>query len=222
MSGDNFVGLEQETTASPGKRLPKFQNRSRTTSPHTYDVVQKRAKEHIHRKGGRYFPAHEAPVQMPAFHDDTYKSYKEQKYKSTVRYAEQKLREAVDAAQEIGAGLPHVTLTAVAMHCLESLSREETPFAEVLSKIFEILCPAVYRDTEPGKGKIPYEDEKPYFALFKDMNFGAMDIITEAQATLTRPIHSLSRRVVAASQDEIKALKQSNHDLEYRIECMSR
>jgi len=135
---------------------------------------------------------HEAKVQMPAFHDDTYKSYKEQKYKSSVRYAEQKLREAVDAAKEIGAALPHMTLTAVAMHCLETLSREETPFAEVLSKIFEILCPAVYRETELGKGKIPYENEKPYFALFKDMNFGAMDIITEAQVitltpTLNRP-----------------------------------
>ena len=160
-----------------------MEKRSRTAEPPTtMDVVQSRAKEHVHRKGGRYFPATQCEVQMPTFHDDTYRAYKEQKYKSSVRYAEQKLREALDHARVAGADLPETSLTATAMHCLETLSREATPFAEVLKGIFEILLPAVYRDRAQGTGTVPYEKEKPYFSLFKEINHGAMDIIQEAQA----------------------------------------
>jgi hypothetical protein len=96
----------------------------------------------------------EAKTPMPGFHDDLYKEFVEKKYKSAVRYSEQKMREdltpatgpdpcthpepplqALDTARQEGAELPHTALTATALHCLETLSREENPFKEILGKV---------------------------------------------------------------------------------------
>jgi len=153
MSTDNFTGqdIPDETVQLPGptpgrrkKHLPTFKGRGGRASPHTYDTVM----DHAKKKGGRFFPVMEAKTPMPGFHDDLYKEFSEQKFKSEVNYVEQKLREAVDAAAMAGGELPHMSVTATALHCLESLSRMESPTGEMLGKIFEILVPAIYRDSQ--------------------------------------------------------------------------